>query len=148
LGLRLVKRLSAGGIAQLLASRKLDGPFQNVPSLIERTGITRGDLHALIDAGALARIAGHRHRAQWEALGTERLTGLLAGASSSEPGTLELPLPCEGEDLIADYRSLGLTLGRHPLSLLRATLNEQRYDEASAARASADGELIRIVLAQ
>ena len=31
----------------------------------------------------------------------------------------ELPPPSEGEEIAADYASLGLTLGRHPLALLR-----------------------------
>jgi len=34
-----------------------------------------------------------------------------------------LPTPTEGEDLLSDYRSLGLTLGRHPLALLRRRLD-------------------------
>ncbi len=35
---------------------------------------------------------------------------------------LQLPAPGEGEDIVADYASLGLTLGRHPLALLRKRL--------------------------
>ena len=31
----------------------------------------------------------------------------------------ELAAPTEGQDIVADYRALGLTLGRHPLALLR-----------------------------
>ena len=34
-----------------------------------------------------------------------------------------LPRPSEAQDLIADYGSLGLTLGRHPLALLRPRLD-------------------------
>ena len=37
----------------------------------------------------------------------------------ADPALPLLPVPTEGEDLVADYRSLGLTLGRHPLALLR-----------------------------
>ena len=39
-------------------------------------------------------------------------------ANLSHPTPL-LPTPTEAQDLIADYTSLGLTLGRHPLALLR-----------------------------
>ena len=47
--------------------------------------------------------------------------------------------PTEGEDLVADYASLGLTLGRHPLALLRGRLDahaarHRRGDPAAAAR--------------
>jgi error-prone DNA polymerase len=37
-----------------------------------------------------------------------------------------LGAPSEGEDIVADYNSMRLTLGRHPLSLLRPVLFEQR----------------------
>jgi error-prone DNA polymerase len=33
-----------------------------------------------------------------------------------------LPVPTEGAEIVADYRSLGLTLRRHPLALLRPRL--------------------------
>ncbi len=33
-----------------------------------------------------------------------------------------LPPPTEGQNLLADYASLGLTLGRHPLAILRPRL--------------------------
>jgi error-prone DNA polymerase len=36
-----------------------------------------------------------------------------------------LRAPTEGQDIAADYQSLGLTLGRHPLALLRSRLRRQ-----------------------
>src|SRR3546814_339145 len=39
-------------------------------------------------------------------------------------GALSMPPP--GQDVIADYRSLGLTLGAHPVSLLRERLRRER----------------------
>jgi len=144
LGLRLVRGLSAGGIAQVLTARDAGGPFKTLPELVARTGLDRRDLGALVEAGALAKVSGHRHRAQWEALGTERLPGLLAGASTAEPETLSLPFPTEGEDLIADYHSLGLTLGRHPLALLRDTLAARRFVPSSSWEARCDARLVRI----
>jgi error-prone DNA polymerase len=45
-----------------------------------------------------------------------------------------LPTPTEGEDLVADYAQIGLTLGRHPLLLLRRHLDRWRYDTAGRLR--------------
>lgn len=45
-----------------------------------------------------------------------------------------MPASREGEDIVADYATLGLTLGRHPLSLLRAALEQRRYVTAQALR--------------
>jgi error-prone DNA polymerase len=41
-----------------------------------------------------------------------------------------LAAPSEGADIVADYASLGLTLGRHPLALLRARLKKLGLFEA------------------
>jgi error-prone DNA polymerase len=48
-------------------------------------------------------------------------SGLLREARLDEPA-LQLPPADEGEEIVADYSSLGLTLGRHPLALLRPQL--------------------------
>jgi error-prone DNA polymerase len=41
-----------------------------------------------------------------------------------------LRAPTEGQDIAADYQSLGLTLGRHPLALLRTRLRRQGISTA------------------
>jgi error-prone DNA polymerase len=50
-----------------------------------------------------------------------------------------LPAPGEGEDVTADYRSLGFTLGRHPLALLRPRLRRMRLASAAELAALPDG---------
>jgi error-prone DNA polymerase len=54
-----------------------------------------------------------------------------------------LPPPTEGEDLVADYRSLGLTLGRHPLALLRDRLARMRLATAEEIRRLPHGGVAR-----
>src|SRR6202158_5979443 len=49
----------------------------------------------------------------------------------------------EGQNLVADYDSLGLTLGRHPLALLRDTLRAQRMVTAAELRTFPHGRLTR-----
>ena len=108
-----------------------------------RSGIDGRDRRALADAGALAGIGGDRHRAQWALLGVEDLPGLLRNASAEEP-PLQFELPTEGEDIVADYRSLGLTLGRHPLALLRARLSARRVTDSLAWKGVEDGRPARL----
>ncbi len=132
LGLRLVARFSSSGGERLLAARQ-EGVFTHADDLVHRTGIHQGDQQALAIAGALANISGNRHHAQWDLLGVEQLPKLLEKASAIE-SNLPLPLPTEGENIVADYMSLGLTLGRHPLALLRNKLRKRRIiDSASWA---------------
>jgi len=124
LGLRLISKLSRKGADAILAARQ-QGEFSSAEDLVQRSHIHQGDQQALAIAGALASISGNRHQAQWDLLGIEKLPGILANASAKERN-LELPLPTEGEDIVADYMSTGLTLGRHPLALLRERLAQKR----------------------
>jgi error-prone DNA polymerase len=54
-----------------------------------------------------------------------------------------LPAPNEGENLVADYRSLGLTLRAHPLTLLRHHLAGRRFLTAAALKAAGHRALVR-----
>ncbi|HME38223.1 MAG TPA: error-prone DNA polymerase [Steroidobacteraceae bacterium] len=124
LGLRLVKHLSGEGAARLLAARS-SRAFHSIADLAERAELDRRDLEALAAADALRGLAGHRHRAVWQVTGVERALPLLPGATAQEEGIPLLRAPREGQDIVADYGSTGLTLRRHPLSLLRGKLERR-----------------------
>mgnify|MGYP000229163440 CR=1 FL=1 len=130
LGLRLVRGLGAAAAARLCQSRDTDGPFGDVADLARRARLDRASLRALADAGALAGLGGHRRQAWWQVLGVEARGPLLETAPPAERAA-DLPAPSEAEDLIGDYRSLGLSLGRHPLALLRPHLRRYGYRPAA-----------------
>ena len=142
LGLRLVGGLpEAQGLA--IEQQRLNGAFNSVDELAHRTQLPRRSIALLAQAAALDSIAGHRRQAHWRAIGIERLPGALAGASAREDA-LPLPAPDEGEEIIADYRSLGLTLKRHPLALLRSKLHTLRVLRATDLRQVASGRKVRV----
>jgi error-prone DNA polymerase len=124
LGLRLVKHLSSEGATRLLAARALRA-FDTIADLAERGALDRRDLTALAAADALAGLTGHRHRAVWQVSGVERALPLLPAATAREEGIPLLRAPREGQDIVADYGSTGLTLRRHPLCLLREKLRQR-----------------------
>jgi DNA-directed DNA polymerase III PolC len=130
LGLRLVKSLSRNGADRLIEAR-LRQPFTSVQDLAARAALDRGDLEALAAAGAFVSLSGNRHLAFWEVAGTERPLPLETALvdtpheSAHEPTPL-LRTPTEGERIVADYASIGLTLGRHPLALLRQSLQSKQ----------------------
>ena len=141
LGLRLVSSLSEAGGGRIEAARS-QAPFANVADLAHRAQLNRRDLHALAAAGALHNLAGHRHSAVWEVAGVENLPPLLAGTTFVEDA-LDLLAPSEGQYIVADYRALGLTLGRHPLALLREHLRQRRLLPAAAIAQTPHGRLVR-----
>jgi len=140
LGLRMAKGLSRPGVERLLGARA-DAGFVSVWDLARRASLDKGDLQSLATAGALAGLAGNRHRAAWQVMGMQ--SALPLTGSEVEEAVPALPPPTEGQNIRADYASLGLTLERHPLALLRSRLGRCRVIPAAAVRARRHGQLIR-----
>jgi error-prone DNA polymerase len=113
LGLRMV-----GGLAEAEGKRlALSKPYASISEMDCGTK----DLRCLAAAGALQSLAGHRRLAHWAAAGAGGRTPLGVSAPEALPALLP---PGEAEGIVADYASLGLTLGRHPLALLRNHLGK------------------------
>jgi error-prone DNA polymerase len=139
LGLRMVGGLGEAAARRIVAARGA-GAFASVEDLARRAELDRDDLECLASGGALAGLAGHRRQAHWAAAGVPQARGLLRQARLDEP-TLQLPPAGEGEEIVADYSSLGLSLGRHPLALLRPRLHGLL--SAAALRERPHGSLAR-----
>jgi error-prone DNA polymerase len=124
LGLRMAKGLSSAGAERLVQARA-EAPWSSPADLARRARLERGDLRALASADALAGLAGNRHQAAWRVAGIRKPLPLAADPAHAGCTPL-LPPPGEGESIAADYASLGLTLRRHPLCLLRGQLTRRR----------------------
>jgi len=136
--LRGMKDDAAERIERARAAR----PFRSVQDLARRAQLNRHDLQVLADANALAVLAGNRREALWHSVAAVPDKDMLAVAAVQDE-TPELGAPSEANDIVADYRSLGLTLGRHPLELLRPQLLANRLIPASTLRSYPDGRLAR-----
>jgi error-prone DNA polymerase len=142
LGLRLVKHLSQEGAARLLAART-QRAFDGIADLAERGALDRRDLEALAAADALTKLTGHRHRAVWQVTGVERALPLLPAVTAVDEGIPLLRAPREGQDIVADYGSVGLTLRRHPLALLRDKLQRRGVVPTRELWEQPNGKLVR-----
>ncbi|MCF8176585.1 MAG: error-prone DNA polymerase, partial [Burkholderiaceae bacterium] len=141
LGLHQVRNFAAAAGARIVAAR-VQAPFVDLADLARRAGLGQGDLDALAAAGALRQLAGHRRQAAWAAAAVPRQGDLFSGIALREEAVV-FAAPREGEDIAADYRSLGLTLGRHPLALLRTRLAAKRYLSAMELRDKGNNALVR-----
>jgi error-prone DNA polymerase len=117
-------------------------PFESVADLARRAQLDRGDLQVLAGANALQSLAGHRREALWQAVGAVPDKDLLRPTTPQEDMP-ELAAPSEADEIVGDYRAQGLTLGRHPLALLREGLLAKRFMPASTLNDYADGQLAR-----
>ena len=118
----------------LVDERERGGSYGGIADLASRSGASRDGLERLAWAGAMDSIAGADAKQQ----GTSRRgaywrLGTLAGSAATAAGT-QLALPLEPprapelpgigpwERVVADYGSTGMTLGDHPMELLRPEL--------------------------
>jgi error-prone DNA polymerase len=126
LGLHQVAHLTQEAMHRIVQARTA-GKFRSVDDLAGRAELSRQDLQALAAAGALQSLGNDRHQAHWLATGHDRLPGVLQDTACEQelPAASLLPVPTEAQNLVADYASLGLSLGRHPLALLRKELKER-----------------------
>ncbi|SOF01736.1 Helix-hairpin-helix motif-containing protein, partial [Burkholderia sp. OK233] len=141
LGMSLLRGMKDGA-AERIENARAVRPFESVNDLARRAQLDRKDLYVLADANALASLAGNRREALWQSVAAVPDRDMLATAAVQDE-TPALGAPTEANDIVADYRSVGLTLGRHPLELLRPQLLANRLMPASTLRTYRDGRLAR-----
>jgi len=128
--------------AKRVAEARRERTFASVDDLAHRAALDRHDLKCLAASGALAPLVGNRREAHWSVAGVAAGAHILAGAPVIEDRPRLAP-PTEGETLLADYASTGLTLGRHPLALLRPRLKRMRFATAEELKRLPSGARTR-----
>lgn len=121
LGLRQVRGFAEAD-ARRLEQARAQRPWRDVEDLCLRAGLDYRARARLADAGALRALARDRHQARWQVAAVQPQLPLFAEVEALPEAVVALPAPTVGEDLVADYQTLGTTLGPHPLRLLRPRL--------------------------
>jgi error-prone DNA polymerase len=139
-----VKGLAEDAAQRLVAvrTRRQNASFASAQELAEQAGLDRRAMGCLAAAGALAGLGGNRHRAAWQVAGLEDALPVLPEVRIAE-GIPLLRAPREGEDIVADYAHVGLTLRRHPIALLRESLGARGYVDSARLRELPDDTTIR-----
>lgn len=140
LGLRLVAGLREDAVERLVEARR-QAPFTSTEDLVSRAKLGTLEINALAAADALRALAGHRRQQVWEAAAIKLAPQLLKSVPTYE-SPLSLPDTPEGENILFDYRSTGLTLRRHPVALLRPQLARRGLLSAGELNALPDGEMV------
>ncbi|MBJ6762302.1 error-prone DNA polymerase [Myxococcaceae bacterium JPH2] len=121
LGLRMVRGLG-DAVGQRVAASRGEG-YATVGELARRARVPRHELTRLALAGALGSLCGARRQALWDiqALGPLDPDDLFFGMAM-DGSAVELPPMSVHERVCADYDTVGLSLEKHPLELLRPSL--------------------------
>ena len=132
IGLDRVRGLAGRAAERLVSERRASGPYDSIPELASRAGLGRVALEALAWSGALSGLpGGERSKALWSAgttgpPPTDSGDGLATQPPLPFPAT-EAPELDEPEDLElvqAEYASTGVSLGEHPMKVLRSGSRE------------------------
>ncbi|EJE50630.1 DNA-directed DNA polymerase III PolC [Acidovorax sp. CF316] len=141
MGLHMVAGLHATSAARIVQAREKQ-PFDSAEDLAMRAGLEQHEMKLLAAADALLGLSGHRRQQVWDAAGLHRTPELLQEAPVNED-YLELNAAPEGEEIVWDYASTGLTLRRHPLALLRPRMAAKKLLSSRDLRHIPDGRVIR-----
>ena len=139
IGLRRVKGL------QEEAGRRIEEaqPFVDIDDLTARADLDDRALTCLARAGALKALSGHRYQAHWDAAGVDRPLDVQREIAPYWT-TVALDSPGEANEMLADFRYLGLTLGPHPMELLRQDPEFKNCRTARELEGLAQGKLVQI----
>jgi error-prone DNA polymerase len=151
LGFRVVNGMRQEAISHLLAARAQE-PFQSVDDLKRRVSLSKQDLRNLAELGALNSLGKHRRSAMWQVeeamhddlLGSALVSSAGCGVSpqqsltassrwrdaiastrdecATQKGDSPLAPMTLPERVQADYETMNLTTGPHPMKLLRNKL--------------------------
>ena len=154
IGLGYVAEVSEADGEAVIAERRRGGPYRSIADLAGRSGASRAALLRLAWAGACDRLVPHqmladdqRRPALWEAGAAARALAAEEGTqlALALDGTPSPPLPELGpwERIVADYRTTGMTLGKHPVELLRTDLDPAVKTSAELER-TRDGTGVQV----
>jgi error-prone DNA polymerase len=147
IGLGYVKGVRAEEMDALVRERERGGAYRGIADLAARSGAGRDGLERLAWAGALDELAGNRRGALWDVgvVGTGRRhgEGTQMALPLETPGAPALEPLGEWGEAIAAYRSTGLTLGEHPMGLMRPELGKELARSSDLAK-TADGAIIEV----
>lgn len=140
LGMRLIAGLRQASASRIVAAREAE-PFENAEDLARRARLEQHEMRLLAGADALKGLSGHRRNQVWDASALKQPPSLLRHAPVNEDA-FELPEASEGEEIVFDYATTGMTLRRHPLALLRPMLSRRGLRSAAQMRRVRDGTLV------
>ena len=157
IGLGYVAEVAEVEAAAVIDERRRGGSYRSISDLAGRSGAGAAALQRLAWAGACDGLVEAlpdgpepasppldpdeelRRPALWESGGSARAARTDEGVQLALPldGSPTPSLPALGpwERTVADYRTIGMTLGRHPMELLRQGLSQNQSGCSSASPA-------------
>jgi error-prone DNA polymerase len=158
-GLEYVQGVGEDDAEAVVAERTAGGPFGSIRDLAQRTPLSQDELAALVESGACDGFGLKRRELLWQ-LGLVPRPTTVPGSGGDEKqlalpleptvDTPDLPEPTVWERMLSDYRTTSLSVGVHPLELLRPHLpaGTLSTEELAARRHGASVAVAGMVVAR
>jgi error-prone DNA polymerase len=145
LGFRMVKGLNAAYARRMVDCRQRHGPFGSIDQFHDVVGLPVSAVKKLAEADAFASLSKSRRPALWDALALPEVRPPLRVVVPDEDSQVcALPPMTAGEEILADYGTVGLSLKGHPVQLVRAELGRRKIIPAAEVRHRAAGQWISV----
>jgi error-prone DNA polymerase len=159
IGLAYVQSVGEDDARALVAERETNGRYADVGDLARRVSLSKDGLVALVEGGTCDAFRPKRRDLLWElglairpqtVPGTDGAAKQLTLALDPTAETPALRDLTHWERMLADYRQTGLSVGTHPLSLLRPHLppGTLSSEELHGARHGADVSYAGLAIAR
>jgi error-prone DNA polymerase len=148
LGFRMLHGLPQAH-AERIVERRGEQAYRSIDDFGHRTGLSRAAIMRLAKAGVFGSVGSNRRRSLWDALAQDPTPLPLFDAAQNhadQPLTTDnfLPAMTPAEEVLADYRTTGLSLLAHPLQFLRGELEKLRVIPAGGLKTWPDGKWVRV----
>ncbi|MGI9524464.1 MAG: error-prone DNA polymerase [Hyphomicrobiaceae bacterium] len=153
LGMRQVDGMRKVDADKIVAARSSQQsgrrPYSNAHDIMSRAAVARSALEKLATADAFRSTGRDRRQALWDVRGLSPIEPLplFAWGTTREDGVeheVTLPQMSLSEHVVNDYQTLRLSLKAHPISFLRARLNQQRVLPCAQLLEQRDGSPVTI----
>jgi error-prone DNA polymerase len=124
LGMRQVKGLRESAARAIEAAQGFPARFTSIEDLARRAGLSREPLERLAEANAFASFGLGRREAVFDALGRRGEAPPLFATASEDRTDVTLPRLTPIESVARDYATVGLSLDRHPIALVRPAIEK------------------------
>jgi error-prone DNA polymerase len=141
LGFRMIKGISAPSVSQLCDSRTTQ-MFQSFEDFRHRTRLSSSVLAKLSEADAFRSLKMNRRQALWNSLPDQEEQPLYDGQNTDT--AVHLPAMPPHEQVLADYKTVGLSLKGHPLKTYRSALQAQGVTPAEQLTPQRHGSRVRV----
>lgn len=145
LGLRMVKGLSTAHAKETINHRNTG--YRSVEDMWRRLRVPVAALERLAEADAFQTLGLDRRNALWAIRGLSDTRLPLFDSVSAEPDAepaVALTAMTAGRQVVEDYRSVGLSLRRHPVSFLRQDLAARQIVCCADLAMTRDGKRVEV----